>query len=32
VSVDDVLGLLAEEFRHLGKLIEKSSPKNLAQV
>jgi len=32
VSVDDVLALLAEEFRHLGKLLEKSSPKNLAQV
>lgn len=32
VSVDDVLSLLAEEFRHLGKLLEKSSPKNLAQV
>ncbi len=32
VSVDDVLGLLAEEFRHLGKLLEKSSPSNLAQV
>jgi CBS domain-containing protein len=32
VSVDDVLALLAEEFRHLGKLLEKSSPNNLAQV
>jgi CBS domain-containing protein len=32
VSVDDVLAQLAEEFRHLGKLLEKSSPKNLAQV
>lgn len=32
VSMDDILALLAEEFRHLGKLIEKSSPKNLAQV
>ncbi len=32
VSVDDVLTLLAEEFRHLGKLLEKSSPKSLAQV
>jgi CBS domain-containing protein len=32
VSVDDVLALLAEEFRHLGKLLEKSSPKSLAQT
>ena len=31
VSVDDVLALLAEEFRHLGKLLEKSSPNILAQ-
>ena len=30
VSVDDVLSLLAEEFRHLGKLLEKSSPRSLA--
>ncbi len=32
VSVDDVLTLLAEEFRHLGKLLEKSSPRKLAEV
>ena len=32
VSVDDVLALLAEEFRHRGRLLGKGWPKSLAQT
>jgi CBS domain-containing protein len=31
VSLDDILGLLAEELRHVGQLIERSSPRALAK-
>lgn len=31
VSLDDILSLLAEELRHVGRLIERSSPRSLAR-
>ena len=31
VSLDDILSLLAEELRHVGRLIERSSPRALAK-